>query len=206
MEAAAPAPHILLVDDEGPLLQSLRRATLARGIAVDTATDGRRAWQLLQQRPYDLVVTDLRMPHMDGLELLGHLHAHQPTTRVIVMTGYASLDAAVECLRKGAVDFLTKPFPLEAFLNSTLRALQASPVTGADAEPDWRVVFREWKLSPRQGEILVAFYRTGRTNLRLAEDLAVSPHTIKSHLRVAFQRAGVRSRSQLLQRLHEFRR
>lgn len=206
MAADASSPHLLLVDDEGPLLQSLRRATLARGIAVDTATDGRRAWRLLQQRHYDLVVTDLRMPHMDGLELLGHLHAHQPTTRVIVITGYATLDAAVECLRKGAVDFLTKPFTLEAFLDSTMRALAPSPVAVADAEPDWQAVFREWDLSARQGEVLVAFYRTGRSNRRLAEDLTVSPHTIKSHLRIAFQRAGVRSRSQLLQRLHEFRR
>ncbi|PKQ21435.1 MAG: hypothetical protein CVT65_18575 [Actinobacteria bacterium HGW-Actinobacteria-5] len=99
---------------------------------------------------------------------------------------------------------MTKPFTVEAFLDCVTRILELPPAAAGDAEPDWNLVLRQWELTPRQGEVLVAFYRTGRSNQQLAEDLAVSPHTIKSHVQVAFQRAGVRTRGQLLQRLRAF--
>lgn len=77
---------------------------------VDTAGDGNRARHLLQQRRSDLVVTDLRLPGMDGPELLANTQNPGLGTRVMLITGHATLDAAVDCLRKGAVDFLVKPF------------------------------------------------------------------------------------------------
>ena len=198
------APQILIVDDEGPLLQGLRRAVAAAGLGVDTAGDGQQAWDLLQQRRYDLVVTDLRMPRMDGPELLRRVREAEVPTRVVVITGHASLDAAVDCLRKGAVDFLVKPFEVETFLKSVTRALERPLPQPVTAEPDWHQVTREFSLTPRQSEVIKAFYLTGRSNRELAKDLCLSPHTIKSHLKVAFLRAGVSSRSQLLQRLRGF--
>ncbi|MDF1554043.1 MAG: response regulator [Deferrisomatales bacterium] len=203
MEEQRP-PRILVVDDEGPLLHSLRRAVVARGFAVDTAADGQQAWERIRQQRYDLVVTDLHMPNMDGPELLRRIYARGIATRVVVITGHASLDAAVDCLRKGAMDFLVKPFEVETFLESVTRALerQLPPATGI--EPDWEAVGRELRLTPRQREVLAAFYETGRSNRELAKDFSLSPHTIKSHLKVAFLRAGVNTRSQLLQKLRGF--
>jgi FixJ family two-component response regulator len=199
-----PPARVLLVDDEDALLQSLRRAMVHRGFTVDCAADGAQAWECLLQHRYDLVITDLRMPKMDGPELLGRIDARGIATRVVVITGHASLEAAVDCLRKGAVDFLVKPFAVETFLESVTRALERPPTLEGSAEPDWTEVSRELRLTPRQGEVLAAFYRTGRSNVELAKDFSLSPHTIKSHLKVAFLRAGVNTRSQLLQRLRGF--
>ena len=203
MEEPRP-PRILIVDDESPLLHSLRPAVAARGLPVDTAADGQQAWDSIRRQHYDLVVTDLRMPKMDGPELLRRIHEQELATRVVVITGHASLDAAVDCLRKGAVDFLVKPFEVETFLESVTRALARPLPLVANVEPDWNEVSRELRLTPRQEEVLTAFYRTGRSNRELAKALCLSPHTIKSHLKVAFQRAGVNTRSQLLQRLRGF--
>jgi two-component system response regulator FixJ len=174
-------------------------------MGVDTAGDGSGAWQLIQQRRYDLVVTDLRMPGMDGPELLAHIQDRGVSTRVVVITGHATLDAAVDCLRKGAVDFLVKPFTVETFLDSIRRALDRPGPAKSNVEPDWESVAGRLGLTRRQVEILAAFYRTGRSNRELAADFSLSPHTIKSHLKSAFHRAGVNSRSQLLRRLRQFR-
>ncbi|HSH71266.1 MAG TPA: response regulator, partial [Deferrisomatales bacterium] len=76
--------RILIVDDEGPLLHSLRRALVARGFVVDTAADGQQAWERIRQQRYDLVVTDLHMPKMDGPELLRRIYAQGIATRVVV--------------------------------------------------------------------------------------------------------------------------
>ena len=197
-------PRILIIDDEGPLLHSLRRAVVARGFAVDTAVDGQQAWDRIRQQRYDLVVTDLHMPKLAGPELLRRIHEQEIATRVVVITGHATLDAAVDCLRKGAVDFLVKPFEVETFLESVTRALERPLPPATRIEPDWDAVNRKLRLTPRQQEVLAAFYGTGRSNRELAKDFSLSPHTIKSHLKVAFLRAGVSTRSQLLQKLREF--
>lgn len=195
-------PRLLIVDDEAPLVASLRRAAQADGYAVDAATSGAEALALLAEDRYDLVVTDLRMPGIDGPELMAKLQEDAVPTRVMVITGYATLDAAVDCLRKGAVDFLVKPFQVEAFLTGVARALRRPLPTGADA-PDWNALAIRFDLTPRQREILAAFYATGKTNRQLAAELSVSPHTIKSHLKAACIKLGVSTRTELLQRLRE---
>ena len=199
-----PPPRILLVDDEGPLLHSLRRAVVAHGFAADAAADGQQAWDRIRQQRYDLVVTDLHMPKLGGPELLRRIYEQEIATRVVVITGHATLDAAVDCLRKGAVDFLVKPFEVETFLESVTRALERPLPPATRIEPDWEAVSRELGLTRRQQEVLAAFYNTGRSNQELAKDFSLSPHTIKSHLKVAFQRTGVSTRSQLLQKLRGF--
>ncbi len=102
--------RILLVDDE-----RISRVTTGRqlgqvGYQVQTAETAEQALQLFVEQPCDVVITDLRMPGMDGLELLAQLRRERPETDVIVMTAYGSVETAVRAMREGAADYLTKPF------------------------------------------------------------------------------------------------
>jgi two-component system, LuxR family, response regulator FixJ len=193
-------PRILIVDDEEPLRESLAQAARDCGYAADTARDGSQAWARLAGGGYDLVATDLRMPEMDGRELLKRIDAAGLPVKVLVITGYATLEAAVDCLRKGAVDFLVKPFPVEEFLRSVERALDSAH-PGRGGGPDWAAVAGRFRLTRRQTEVLAAFYTTGMTNRELARHLSLSPHTVKSHLKQAFLKVGVKTRAQLLHSL-----
>lgn len=199
----SPSPaRILLVDDEEALLQSLARAARGCGYEIDTARDGAEAWERLGAGRYDLVVTDLVMPGVDGPELMERIEEAGLALRVMVITGFATMEAAVDCLRKGATDFLVKPFPVEQFLQSVERALSRGGPPG-NGSPAWESVAARHSLTRKETQVLEAFYASGRTNRELARELSLSPHTVKSHLKSAFVKVGVSSRTQLLQLLRE---
>jgi len=114
---------ILVVDDEPEMAESTRLTLERRGHEVAVTTEGGRALELVAADLPDLVVTDLRMPGLDGLQLLEALQSRGLDVPVIVLTGYASVDSAVEAMRKGAVDYLAKPFVPEELLLRVERAL-----------------------------------------------------------------------------------
>ncbi len=125
--AAAPA-HILVVDDE-PDLRTLYELTLLReGYRVDAAGTLAEAAQLLEQRRFDAVITDMRLPDGLGLELLQRVGAGQRPERCIVMTAYGSAENAVEALKAGAFDYLTKPVDLKQFRTVVASAIQDTAV------------------------------------------------------------------------------
>ena len=103
---------VLVVDDEPKICQLLEQILSACGCAVRVAHDGLEALQQFQQRPADVVVTDLKMPKLNGLELLQQLKRIDPLLNVVVITAYPSVDGAVEAMRCGACDFITKPFDI----------------------------------------------------------------------------------------------
>jgi DNA-binding NarL/FixJ family response regulator len=192
---------ILIADDESLLLESLAKAARKNGYDVEVASNGREALEMAQKRRFDLIVTDIRMPEMDGPTLMGHIALMTPPPQFIAITGYASLESAVDCLRRGAADFLVKPFEVEDFLDSVRRVFARQTVSHVD--PDWEEVARRFDLTSRQIEVLRAFYKSGKSNRELADDLFLSPHTVKSHLKAAFDKIGVVSRAQLLRVLRE---
>lgn len=113
--AGAAAGHltglsVLVVDDEADLRLGLRKLLAGQGIEACEAGSGGEALQRLAERPADLVITDLSMPGMTGVELLEHIKRSQPETVVVVLTGFGTVQAAVQCLQGGAAHFLTKPF------------------------------------------------------------------------------------------------
>jgi len=101
---------ILIVDDEQVVRESLLHWFTEEGYDVDSSMSAPDALAKLAGREFDLVIADIRMPGMDGLELLEKIRAEQLDTSVIVMTGYASVDTAVRALKHGAFDYITKPF------------------------------------------------------------------------------------------------
>ncbi len=119
----ATAGRILFVDDD-PSLRTVVAIALAKdGHQVDLAKDGEEALELFAAGAYDLVIQDVRMPGMNGLELLGRLREAGPLVPVVVMTAYSTWDIAVEAMRLGAFDYLKKPFDNDALRNLCRRAI-----------------------------------------------------------------------------------
>lgn len=116
--------QILVVDDEDGPQEVLRIALASRGFQVKVAKNGRQACQMFDAEHFDLVLTDLKMPGMGGIELLRQIRERSPETIVIFMTGYASLDSAIEAVREGAYDYLTKPFRIEELYIAVKNAVE----------------------------------------------------------------------------------
>jgi DNA-binding response OmpR family regulator len=108
--AAADEPTVLVIDDEVAVNNSVRKALIKRGYAVDQATTKEAALEKVAARAYRLILLDLRIPGVQGLELLSAIRTIQPKARVIIITGYASIETAKEAARIGAIDYVPKPF------------------------------------------------------------------------------------------------
>jgi DNA-binding NtrC family response regulator len=118
--------QILVVDDEPGVRLALARVVGKMGYAVRTAADGVEAQDLLAAHPFDLVITDLRMPRADGHEVLRAATSRQPPLPVVVVTGYGTVSSAVEAMRAGAANFLSKPFNIEE-VEGVVRGILAEP-------------------------------------------------------------------------------
>jgi DNA-binding response OmpR family regulator len=119
---------VLVVDDEANLRQTLARILHQMGCAVTTAADGSEALQRLEAAPYDLVYLDIRLPGMDGLQVLRQIHDRYPQVAVVLLTAHASISSAVEAVRLGATDYLIKPITPEALIART-RTILADQAT-----------------------------------------------------------------------------
>ncbi len=115
---------LLIVEDETVLRESLAELLAEEGYAVEQAADGRAAHQRLLRGPVDLVLSDVRMPEMDGLTLLGHIRRIAPQTPVIMLTAYGTVESAVAAMRDGAHDYLLKPVQFDDVLMKIARALE----------------------------------------------------------------------------------
>ncbi|HEY6559319.1 MAG TPA: sigma-54 dependent transcriptional regulator [Polyangiaceae bacterium] len=123
-----PRGVVLVVDDEPSILNTLKKALTLEGYAVDVAGGVSLAEQRIAKRSYDVVLLDVALPDGDGLELLGRLRAQGSDTQVLMMSGHASIDAAVRATKLGALDFLEKPLSTDRLLvvlENTLRLLRA---------------------------------------------------------------------------------
>jgi DNA-binding NtrC family response regulator len=119
---------LLLVDDDRNLLESMGDWLRDQGYEVDQAAESRQAIELVDTRPYDLVLADIRLADGDGFEILAHCREHRPQTSVILITGYGTVDTAIEALRAGAFDLLTKPLIDQELELSIHRALSQQKV------------------------------------------------------------------------------
>ena len=106
-------PRLLVVDDDRAILTLIGTIALAEGFDVATTTNGEDAMKQLRQRPAELVLLDLRMPGVTGLDVLRSIRDVSPKCKVVLMTGFATIDSAVEAVKLGALDYLTKPFDLQ---------------------------------------------------------------------------------------------
>ncbi len=114
---------ILVVDDEEALRTVLSSELESEGYAVATAGDGDEAITVLQGKSFDLVLLDIKMPRVDGFEVLRFIKDRYPSTKVIMLTGFADLKNAIESKKLGAEDFVSKPYDLVDLLTTIERVL-----------------------------------------------------------------------------------
>ena len=123
VEIENPKAKIICVDDEPIILDSFRKILVLDGYSVDTVENGREALQLLKTHHYDFLFTDLKMPIMDGVEVTKATKTLRPDIDVVIITGFASVETAVETMKYGAVDYIQKPFTEDELLDFTSKAL-----------------------------------------------------------------------------------
>ncbi|MBW2477619.1 MAG: nitrogen regulation protein NR(I) [Deltaproteobacteria bacterium] len=121
--------HILVADDEESIRWVLSKALSKQGYQVDLATNGNEALTLCNRQAYDLAILDIKMPGMSGLDLLSQIQVKYPQTLVVIMTAESSMKNAVEAMKRGAYDYITKPFDLDALDAIVLKANKASKVS-----------------------------------------------------------------------------
>jgi len=116
--------RILLVDDEPSILSVLNTLLTVEGYEVSPVQDGNKAVEIIKSQDYDLMISDIRMTPINGMELLRIAHEHRPSMAVIMVTAFGSVETAVEALRMGAYDYVTKPFKIDELLITVERALE----------------------------------------------------------------------------------
>ncbi|WP_342039441.1 response regulator [Desulfatibacillum alkenivorans] len=145
--------HFLLVDDEKVFVEALAQRLEARGFKVDCAFSGAEALtQLEKDRSIDIVVLDRRMPDLDGVQAMKEIKKAHPLVEVIILTGHAEIDSAVEAVKHGAFDYLEKPCDIDQLL---LKARQAF-ARKTEREEKIREVRMKPYLSPKERDALIA--------------------------------------------------
>jgi len=114
---------ILLVDDEEALRTALSSELIDEGYKVDTAADGDEAIDILRSKSYDVILLDIKMPRVSGFDVLKFVQQKYPKTKVIMLTAYADVKNAIESVKLGACDFISKPYDLDDVLTSISKAL-----------------------------------------------------------------------------------
>ena len=119
-----PTPTLLVVDDDAANLESLERVFLKEGVAVKTARDGKQALEIMRKGGVDVVLSDLMMPGMSGIELLRAIRAIGNDAELVVMTAHGTIETAVEAMREGAYDFVEKPLKRVSIVKSVQKAAE----------------------------------------------------------------------------------
>jgi len=122
-QASSVHPHVLVVDDEQPVCDLVAKGLRLAEYDVDTAFDGPSALDLLRRESYDLLITDLKMPGMDGLSVIREVKRLSPELPIVVITGFSTEASAIEALNLGVNGYITKPFRLPRILSAAAKAL-----------------------------------------------------------------------------------
>jgi DNA-binding NtrC family response regulator len=132
---------ILFVDDDRRILAMVQEYLAEVGHAVDVVDSGSQALDLIRERSYEIVFTDIKMPDVDGLELLSQIKRSRPETEVIIVTGHGSMESAIQAMKQGSYDYLQKPFKLSVLksLIERIREDKRQSLTAAPARPRGRL-------------------------------------------------------------------
>lgn len=192
MTILSPIATVLVVDDHIDLLTNLAGWLEEEGFRSLTATHGHQAMELLLNERVDVVVTDLDMPGMNGLELLTCIRTHDPRIQILVLTGQATVDTAIAALRHGhAFDLLRKPLKDMQVLRDTIdQALAHRPSTAPLPSP-------LNALTDREREIMRCL-ALGIENKEIANRLCLSEKTVRNHLTRIYEKLGVCNRMQAI--------
>ncbi|MBI5633095.1 MAG: sigma-54-dependent Fis family transcriptional regulator [Nitrospirae bacterium] len=116
---------ILVIDDEDIVRISCSRSLVPEGYELKMAKNGPEGLKMLEEEPFDLVLTDLKMPNMDGIEVLGTIKEKWPKTDVVIVTGYQTVETAVKAIKLGAFDYIEKPFTPDSLIATVANVFRA---------------------------------------------------------------------------------
>jgi DNA-binding response OmpR family regulator len=176
---------ILVVDDDQELRENICEILSDAGFTVTPAASGEAALDCLEQQTFDVVLLDLIMPGMDGKEVLPLIKRQSPSVRVIMITAFATIENAVSAMRKGADDYLTKPFKVDELLTAVRRCLEEARLQQCHSVIDVEDTFNCLANVMRR-EILYLLAREGRLRfMDITRKLEVEDHTkVNFHLKV----------------------
>ncbi len=117
-------PHILIIDDEKNVTEMIREMLSTKGYEASCVDDGKLGLDIVRQNNIELVITDLKMPGMDGLDVLREIKRFDPTIEVVLITAFASVETALQCMKEGAYDYISKPLDLGKLAFLVERALK----------------------------------------------------------------------------------
>lgn len=185
---------ILIAEDEDILRRNLTFILSSSGYAAMSARTSTEAIELLKRQRFDVVITDLIMPVQGGSELVRYVSEHCPETSVIVITAYPSADSAIDAVKKGVVDYFTKPFKTEEILRAVKKALEAKK----NLPLNWEKL-ASLGLTKKEEDLLKLMVEDGVAETReLAERLSIKASTAKQHLENIFGKLGVNNRTSLV--------
>lgn len=122
------AEKLLIIDDEDTLCESLKRVFVRDGYEVDIAFSAEEAFDHLKEKTYDLIITDIILPGISGIDLLKKYKKEKPEQKIVIMTAYANLETAIEALRGGASDYIIKPLTHDEIKRVVRNALGKIPL------------------------------------------------------------------------------
>jgi len=185
---------ILVAEDEDILRRNLTFILSSSGYATLSARTSAEAVELLKRQRFDVVITDLIMPVQGGRELVRYVSEHCPETSVIVITAYPSADSAIDAVKKGVVDYFTKPFKTEEILCAVKKAIEARK----SVPLNWARL-TSLGLTKKEEDLLKLMVEDGIAETReLAERLSVKASTAKQHLENIFGKFNVNNRTSLV--------
>lgn len=163
---------LLVIDDEQGLCAGIQEALRREGYLVDASTDPQAALKLAQERLYNLVISDIKMPGLSGLDLLTQVRAHHRDTLFILMTAYGTVESAVQAMKEGAYDYLPKPLDMKRLRALVQKALEFQAVVAENNELRLRLQTRA------EPSLLVGESESMRTLARLIQEVANSEVTV----------------------------
>jgi two-component system response regulator FixJ len=187
-------PVIHIVDDEAAIREALA-LVLTEEFEIRTHASARDFLETVQPNEAGCLITDIRMPEMDGIELLAKMKERRLALPVIVMSGYADIPLAVEAMKTGAIDFLEKPFDDDALLASVRAALiDRSEANSAEAQ---EILARLATLSKRENDVLGKVLQ-GQLNKVIAHELGITMRTVEIHRAHIMTKMNARSVAELV--------
>jgi two-component system response regulator FixJ len=186
-----------LVDDDEAIRRSVGFMLKTSGFQVRTYESGLDFLKSATSLDPGCILLDIRMPGMDGLEVLGALRAKGVSLPVIIMTGHGDVSLAVQAMKAGALDFIEKPFEKAVLLSAIDHGIERLKRSAADVDRADEAAVKLQALTPRERDVLDGLAK-GLPNKTIAYDLGISPRTVEIHRANLMTKLGVRSLSEAL--------
>jgi two-component system, sensor histidine kinase and response regulator len=183
-------PRVLIVDDESAQMKALCETLTIEGYSTMGFVSGRQALETLREQDFDLLLTDLMMPEIDGIELLKTAREISPDLVCVMMTGHATIDTAVKAMQAGALDYIVKPFKLNAILPVLNRALAVRRLRRTNAELEQRIKERTRQLEVANRELESANHELEAFSYSVSHDLRAPLRAVQGFCQIFMEDFG----------------